>query len=155
MNRQINNDGKVIEILLAEDNDDDCVMIKEGFEDKKFLNIIDVVKDGEEVLTYLRQEGNYREKRMPGLVLLDINMPKKTGLEALQEIKDDPKLKHIPVIVLTTSSREEDIVKSYQYGACSYLNKPVEFEDFFKVVERFELYWALVSKIPNPARSSG
>jgi CheY-like chemotaxis protein len=140
---------KLIKILLAEDNDDDIVMIKDAFARSKIINSFDVVKNGEEALGFLRKEGRYAGKDRPGLILLDINMPKKNGFEVLEAIKKDPRFDYIPVIMLTTSEREEDIVKSYKEGACSYITKPVNFSNFTKVIEQFALYWALVSKIPN------
>jgi len=139
-----------IEILLAEDNDDDVVMIREAFEDANLANIVHVVNDGEEALEYLRRTGRYRGVRPPGLVLLDINMPKKDGFEVLDEIKADPQLRHLPVIVLTTSHREEDVVRSYSGGAATYVTKPIDFREFQQVVRQFELYWTLVARLPEP-----
>jgi len=140
---------KLIKILLAEDNEDDIVMIKDAFAHSKIINSFDVVKNGEEALSFLRKEGQYADRDRPGLILLDINMPKKNGFEVLEALKKDPRFDYIPVIMLTTSEREEDIVKSYKEGACSYITKPVNFNNFAKVVEQFALYWGLISKIPN------
>ena len=140
---------KLIKILLAEDNDDDIVMIKDAFARSKIINSFDVVKNGEEALQYLHKEGKYFDKDRPGLILLDINMPIKNGFEVLEALKKDPQFDYIPVVMLTTSEREEDIVKSYKAGACSYITKPVNFNNFSKVIEQFALYWALISKIPN------
>lgn len=137
-------------ILLVEDNEDDALMTREAFEDANVVKLIQVVKDGEEAMAYLRKEGAYQEAERPGLILLDISMPKKDGFEVLKEIKTDPKLKDLPVVMLTTSSREEDIVKSYLAGACSYISKPVRFQDFHEAVKIFKLYWSLVSRIPAP-----
>jgi CheY-like chemotaxis protein len=137
-----------VEILLAEDNDDDIVLIRESFADAKIINVLNVVKDGEEVLAYLRQEGEYEDATMPGLLLLDINMPKMNGFEALREIKADPALRHLPVVMLTTSQSEADVVRSYSEGACSYIMKPTRFEELGRVVKQFALYWALVARIP-------
>ena len=141
-------DHRQIKILLADDNEDDVFVIRKAFEEVKLLNGMDVVNDGEEVLAYLRRQGPYHDAQLPGLVLLDIRMPKKDGFEVLKEIKSDPALKHLPVIILTTSKQEEDVVKSYAYGACSFITKPVGFEQFQKMVVQFELYWALVSRVP-------
>jgi len=141
-------DTKPVEILLVEDNEDDVVMTREAFDAANLINIVQVVKDGEEAMAYLRRQGPYKEAKQPGLILLDISMPKKDGLQCLKEIKADPALRHLPVIMLTTSSREEDIVKSYSAGACSYISKPVRFQNFHEVVKAFKLYWSLVSKIP-------
>jgi CheY-like chemotaxis protein len=137
-----------VEILLAEDNDDDIVLIRESFADAKIINVLNVVKDGEEALAYLRREGEYKDAVMPGLLLLDINMPKKNGFEVLMEIKADAALRHLPVVMLTTSQSEADVVKSYSEGACSYIMKPARFEELGRVVKQFALYWALVARIP-------
>ena len=138
----------LIDILLVEDNDDDVLIIQTAFAEQRLVNIIRVVTDGQEAMAYLRQQGKYKDARQPGLVLLDINMPKKDGLEVLAEIKKDPVLQRIPVAMLTTSNREEDIVKSYSNGACSYITKPVVVDELRGVLKQFELYWALVSKVP-------
>lgn len=142
---------KLISVLLAEDNEDDVVIMKDAFEQANMINLIHVVNDGDEVMAYLRNEGAYRDMDLPGLILLDINMPKKNGFEVLEEVKNDPDLKHIPIIMLTTSSRDEDIAKSYKNGACSYITKPVHFNKFIDVMKQFAVYWALVSKIPKSA----
>ena len=141
-----------VEILLVEDNDDDALMIQEAFSEANVVNHIHRVKDGEEAMAYLRKQGQYKTADLPGLVLLDISMPKKDGFQVLQEIKSDPQLKQLPIIMLTTSSREEDIVRSYSQGACSYVTKPVGFQKFTEVVRQFHLYWTLVSKLPGPRR---
>ncbi len=142
-----------VEILLAEDNDDDIVLIRESFAQAKLINDLHVVKDGEEALAYLRREGEYKDAVRPGIVLLDINMPRKNGFEVLKEIKADPALRHLPVVMLTTSRSEADVVRSYSEGACSYIMKPVRFEEFVGVVTTFTLYWTLVARIPpSPMR---
>ena len=145
-------DTKPIEILLVEDSDDDIVILQEAFAESKLVNLVNVVRDGEEALAYLRREGKYKDAQMPGLILLDINMPKKDGFEVLREIKADHALQHYPVIMLTVSDRDEDIVKSYATGACSYIRKPVDFDSLKKVIHHFELYWTLVSRVPPPKR---
>jgi len=139
----------LIKILLAEDNEDDIIMIEDAFEHSKIINSFEVVKNGEEALAFLRKEGPYAHKERPGLIMLDINMPKKNGFEVLEALKKDPQFDYIPVIMLTTSEREEDIVKSYKEGACSYITKPVSFNNFAKVIEQIALYWGLIAKIPN------
>jgi two-component system, response regulator len=141
-----------IEILLVEDNEDDIVLIEEAFTEAKLMNVIFKVRDGEGALAYLRQEGPYANMRRPGLVLLDINMPRKNGFEVLQAMKADPLLDALPVVMLTTSDREDDIVRSYTDGACSYIRKPMSLEQFVQVVKDFELYWTMVSRVP-PANS--
>ena len=139
----------ILEILLAEDNEDDVLLIQESFANARLVNVVNVVKDGEEAMAYLRKTGKYKNAKPPGLLLLDINMPKKNGFEVLNEIKADPALRHLPVIILTTSEREEDVVKSYATGACSYIAKPVAPEKFQEVLRQFEIYWALVARIPT------
>jgi CheY-like chemotaxis protein len=137
-----------IDILVVEDNDDDVVLIQEAFSEGKVINRIAVVRDGEEAMAYLRKQGAYAATPMPGMVLSDINMPKKDGFELLADIKADPRLRALPVIMLTVSDREEDIVRSFEQGACSYIRKPVSMTRFIAVVKQFELYWSLVSQIP-------
>jgi CheY-like chemotaxis protein len=138
-----------IDILVVEDNDDDVVLIQEAFSEGKVINRIAVVRDGEEAMAYLRKQGAYAATPMPGMVLSDINMPKKDGFELLADIKADPRLRALPVIMLTVSDREEDIVRSFEQGACSYIRKPVSMTRFIAVVKQFELYWSLVSQIPT------
>jgi CheY-like chemotaxis protein len=137
-----------INILLAEDNEDDVLMIQEAFNEANLANIIHVVSDGEQALRYLRRQPPYENARAPGLVLLDINMPRKDGFEVLEEVKTDPRLRHLPVIMLTTSHREEDVVRSYSRGACSYVTKPIDFKQFQEVVRQFGLYWSIVARVP-------
>lgn len=132
-----------------DDNDDDAVLIEEAFAEAKLLNVVKRAIDGEEAMDYLSRCGKYHGVTLPGLVLLDINMPKKDGFEVLHEMKNDPLLKHVPVVMLTTSSREEDIVKSYGKGVCSFITKPVSFSEFCELGSRFSLYWALVAKVPS------
>ncbi|MGH2361776.1 MAG: response regulator [bacterium] len=138
-----------IELLIVEDNEDDIILIEEAFAEAKLMNVMQMVRDGEEALGYLRREDRYKDARRPGLVLLDINMPKKNGFEVLEAMKADPALRHIPIVMLTMSEREEDIILSYAYGACSYVRKPMNVEQFARVVKGFELYWTLVSRIPS------
>ncbi len=138
-----------MEILLVEDNEDDILLEQEALADAKLINLLYVVRDGEEAIAYLRRQGKYKNAPMPGLILLDINMPKKNGFEVLNEIKADPSLMHIPVIMLTTSDSEADIVKSYAKGACSFITKPMDFDKFRDVVRQFALYWVLVARVPS------
>ena len=140
--------SQTVELLLVEDNDDDIVLIQEAFTGAKLLNVMQVVRDGEAALAYLRGKGKYRGVQQPGLILMDINMPKKNGFEVLEAMKADPLLQSLPVVMLTTSDREEDILRSYTSGACSYIRKPVGLNQFIEVVRQFELYWTLVSRIP-------
>lgn len=141
-----------MEILLVEDNEDDIVLEQEALADAKLVNLMYVVRDGEEAMAYLRRQGKYHDAQMPGLILLDINMPKKNGFEVLNEIKTDAVLMHIPVVMLTTSDSEADIVKSYAKGACSYITKPMDFNKFGDVIKQFALYWALVARVPSRSR---
>jgi CheY-like chemotaxis protein len=136
-----------MEILLVEDNEDDIVLEQEALADAKLINIMYVVRDGEEALAYLRRQGRYHDAKKPGLILLDINMPKKNGFEVLQEMKADVDLRHIPVVMLTTSDRENDVVKSYATGACSFVTKPMDFDKFGEVAQQLALYWALVGPL--------
>jgi CheY-like chemotaxis protein len=137
-----------VEILLVEDNEDDIVIIQEVFADMKLASIVNTVGDGEEALAYLRRKGKYKVARMPDLVLLDINMPKKNGFEVLEEMKNDPRLQSLPVIMLTTSHREEDVVRSYSTGACSYIHKLVDLDKFKQLIKQFEHYWTGISRVP-------
>ena len=137
-----------VEILLVEDNEDDIVIIQEVFADMKLATIVNTVRDGEEALAYLGRQGKYKVAHMPDLVLLDINMPKKNGFEVLEEMKKDPRWQSLPVIMLTTSHREEDIVRSYEKGACSYMHKLVDLDQFKHLIKQFEHYWTSVSRVP-------
>lgn len=138
-----------VEILLVEDNEDDIILIKEAIEDARMINIFQVARDGEEALASLRREGRFAGAKQPDLVLLDINMPKKNGLEVLAEMKADAGLAHIPVVMLTTSEREVDVVRSYSNGACSFVRKPVEFGEFKSALNKFSIYWAMVVRLPK------
>ena len=142
-------DNQPIQILLVEDNEDDVMMTLDSFDKVNFVHVIGIVRDGEEAMAYLRHQGKFKGTSLPSLILLDINMPKKNGFEVLQEIKTDPMLQHIPVVILTTSDREEDMINSYAYGACSYISKPVGSDEFITLVKQFSLYWTLVSRIPG------
>jgi len=145
-------DTQPMELLLVEDNEDDILLEQEALADAKLVNLMYVVRDGVEAMALLRREGKYQNAQVPGLILLDINMPRKNGFEVLKEIKADPALMHIPVVMLTTSENEADVVKSYAKGACSYITKPMDFDKFREVVKQFSLYWALVARIPRRAR---
>lgn len=133
-----------VAILIVEDNPGDVRLIKEVFKDGKVVNSLIVAKDGVEALAILRDPSN----EPPDLILLDLNLPRKTGLEVLDEIKNDPGLKRIPVIVLTTSSNEEDVLKSYNLFASAYLTKPVDLNEFIAVVRKLENFWLTVVKFP-------
>ncbi len=139
----------IIDILVADDNDDDVLMIRKTFERSKLMNIVAAVSDGDEAMAYLRRQGKYKDAAPPGLLLLDIKMPKMDGFETLAAIKADPALKRLPVVMLTTSRQEEDVCKSYAAGACSFISKPVKFAQFQEIVNQFALYWAVVATIPR------
>lgn len=142
---------KSIPFLLVEDNEDDIIIIKRVFKKVKLTNEVYVVRDGEEMFDFIYRRGKYAEKKLslPGLILLDISMPGMNGFQVLNKLKEDLKTKKIPVVMLTTSDSEEDVVRSYENGACSYITKPVNFDDFVKAIERFKVYWTLVSKVPE------
>ncbi len=140
--------AKILEILLAEDNEDDVAMVRDAFREANLVNLLAVVSNGEEALNYIFNRAPYESARRPGLILLDINMPRINGFEVLEELKKSPDHNKIPVVMLTTSDRDEDIARSYQSGACSYITKPVDFDEFNRVIREFSLYWGLVSKIP-------
>lgn len=128
-----------IDILLVEDNDDDIVLIQESMAEARLVNVMYVVRDGEEAMRYLRRESEYEHAKRPGMMLLDINMPRKNGFEVLSEVKADPGLCHIPVVILTTSDREEDVIRSYTDGACSFITKPVNFDKLKTVCQQFSM----------------
>ena len=143
--------GKRITILLAEDDADDRLLVKEALAEGRVLNDLRAVEDGEELLDYLRRQGRYadpEESPRPGLVLLDLNMPRKDGREALREIKADPDLKRIPVVVMTTSKAEEDVLRSYDLGANSYVTKPVTFERLVELMKVMGRYWIEFVELP-------
>jgi CheY-like chemotaxis protein len=143
-----------VSILLVEDNLQDVEITRRAFAKGRIRNDLMVVRDGEEALDYLFRRGKYHDPASsprPGMILLDLNLPKLGGLEVLQQIKNDESLKAIPVIVLTVSQREEDIVRSYDLGVNTYIQKPVEFEDFMRVVNTVHDYWILIATLPPPA----
>lgn len=137
---------KIIDILLVEDNPDDIEITKRAFRDAKILNKLYVVRDGQEAIDFLFHQGEYRDPvkfPTPGLVLLDINMPRMNGIEVLKRIKGEKALRALPVIMLTVSRRDKDIIESYDYGCNSFIQKPVEFDKFIELVRELGLYWGL------------
>lgn len=140
---------KPIHILLVEDNEGDILLTKEALEDAKIFVELSVVKDGNEAVHFLCKEGEYEMKKMPDLLLLDVNLPKKNGHEVLKYIKGNENFKHIPVIMLTTSSSEKDINRSYSNYANCYITKPVEVNDFLSVVATIENFWISIVKLPT------
>ncbi|MEF8785021.1 MAG: response regulator [Haloarculaceae archaeon] len=141
-------EGEPIEILLAEDNPGDVRLTEKALDHGNILNNLHVANDGIEAIKFLRQDGEYADEPRPDLVLLDLNMPKKDGREVLEDMKADPKLRRIPVVVLTSSEAEEDVVRSYELNANAYLTKPVDFDGFVDIVERIEDFWFSVVKMP-------
>lgn len=144
--------GKSIMILMAEDDADDRLLVKDALAESRVLNELRFVGDGEELLQYLRREGRYSDPASsprPGLILLDLNMPRKDGREALQELKADPNLRRIPVVVMTTSKAEEDIFRSYDTGASSYITKPVTFDRLVELMKTLGYYWIEFVELPS------
>ena len=139
---------EAIRILLVEDNPGDVRLTLEAFKEGKVRNEISVVQDGVEALAFLRRQGKYAGEPRPDVILLDLNLPKKDGREVLAEIKQDPNLKRIPVVILTTSAAEQDILKTYNLHANCYVTKPVDFEQFITVVKSIERFWFTVVKLP-------
>lgn len=137
-----------IKILLVEDNPGDVRLTLEALKDASLPSEVDVVTDGEEALSYLRQEGDHAGIELPDLILLDLNLPRKDGREVLEEIKDDPSLKKIPVVVLTTSEAESDIVKVYELHANCYITKPVDLDRFMNVIKTIEEFWFGIVNLP-------
>ena len=148
-----NNGGrKAIGIVMAEDDPDDRLLTREAMEESHLLNSLDFVEDGVELFEYLRREGKYAELKgapLPGVILLDLNMPRMDGREALEKLKQDPVLKKIPVVILTTSKAEEDILQSYDLGVSSYIMKPVTFEGMVRVMMSFSDYWFQIVTLPD------
>jgi CheY-like chemotaxis protein len=137
-----------VEILLAEDNPGDVKLTRKALEKGRLANNLHVVNDGVETMQFLRGEGEYEGRPRPDLVLLDLNMPRKDGREVLEDIKKSPDLKRIPVVVLTSSEAEEDVLRSYELHANAYLTKPVDFSGFIDVVGKLEEFWLQVVKLP-------
>src|ERR1044071_9999505 len=140
-----------IVILIAEDDPDDRVLTKEAFEESRLLNEVYFVEDGEELINYLERKGEYAESPRPNLILLDLNMPKKDGREALKEIKSNPDFRRIPIVVMTTSKAEEDIFRSYDLGVNSYVTKPVKFESLVETIKVIGKYWFEMVELPAEA----
>lgn len=143
---------KLITILIADDDPDDCYLAEDALREARLMNDIRFVRDGEELLDYLYRRGPYAGKGAaprPGLILLDLNMPRKDGREALQEIKADPELSRIPVVVLTTSRAEEDVLRTYQLGISGYVTKPVSFAGLVEAMQVIGRYWFEIVELPN------
>jgi two-component system, chemotaxis family, response regulator Rcp1 len=140
---------KEIHILLVEDNEGDIVLTIEAFKEARIQNNVDVVRDGEKALQFLRREGEFKNAETPDLILLDINLPKIDGKEVLATIKNDDNLKSIPVVMLTTSDSEKDILESYIRHANCYITKPVAFENFMKVITTLKEFWISIVQLPT------
>jgi CheY-like chemotaxis protein len=141
--------GKSFEILLVEDNEGDVGLIEEVFEEAKIRNSLHVAKDGEEAVLYLHSEGKFSGSPRPDLIILDLNLPKKDGREVLRDIKKDENLHNIPVIILTTSTAERDILRAYELHANAYVTKPLDFNQFIKVVGSIVNFWLEIVKLPS------
>lgn len=147
-------EAKPVTILLAEDDPDDRYLISEALDENRLTNRLYIVEDGEELLDYLYQRGKYTDGEKwprPGLILLDLNMPRKDGREVLEEIKADPMLRRIPIVVLTTSHAEEDLLRSYDMGVSGFITKPVSFNGLLEIMKAIDLYWLQIVDLP-PAK---
>lgn len=134
---------------MADDDADDRLLLKEAFKESRLMNNLETVEDGEELMDFLHKRGKYVDSDItPGLVLLDLNMPRKSGLEALKEIKSDEKLRRLPVVILTTSKAEEDIIRSYDLGVNSFIVKPVTFDSLVELVKDLNKYWFQIIELP-------
>ena len=140
---------KPVDILLVEDSPTDVLLAQEALEHAKLLNTLHIVSDGVEAMQFLRREGQFADATRPDLILLDLNLPRKDGREVLEEVKNDPELKRIPVVVLTTSKAEEDVLKAYGLHANCYVSKPVDFDQFTNVVRAIENFWFTVVLLPK------
>ena len=143
--------SKPIRILIADDDADDRMLIEDAFVEARLNNPIDFVNDGEQLMDYLKREGDYAhltEESVPGLILLDLNMPKKDGRTALKEIRADDYLRRIPIVILTTSKSEEDILRTYNLGVNSFITKPVSFDGLVEVVQVLSKYWIEIVALP-------
>ena len=140
---------KVIDVLLVDDDDGDVLMTREAFEYYKIRNHLHVVGDGEQALQFLRRAGQYADAPRPGLILLDVNLPRRSGLEVLAELKQDPDLLMIPVVMLTTSRAEEDILRSYALHANAFVSKPVDFEQFVEAIRQIDNFFLTLVCLPG------
>ena len=141
-------DALAVDILLVEDNPGDVRLTKEALRDAKVLNEIFIARDGVEAMEILRRKGKFSKVPLPDLILLDLNLPKKDGREVLAEIKEDPILKHIPVVILTTSKADEDIIKTYNLHANAYITKPVDLNRFAEIIHVLNEFWFTIVKLP-------
>jgi two-component system, chemotaxis family, response regulator Rcp1 len=142
-----------VDILVVEDNPGDARLIKEVLNDNKIYSTLFIVNDGVEAMNFLRKEGKYKNVPIPDLVILDLNLPKKDGREVLSEIKADDELKHIPIVIMTISQAEEDILKTYNLHANCYITKPIDLNQFVKVVKSIEDFWFSIVKLPPKSKT--
>jgi CheY-like chemotaxis protein len=140
----------LVDVLLVEDDEGDILMTREAFEFHKIRNELHVVTDGEQALNFLRQTGPYADAPRPGLILLDVNLPRRSGMEVLEELKQDPELAVLPVVMLTTSQAEEDILRSYKLHANAYVTKPVDFDNFISAIRQIDDFFLSLVKLPAP-----
>jgi CheY-like chemotaxis protein len=141
--------GQAIEVLLVEDDPGDVLMTQEAFKDYKIANHLNVVTNGEDAIAYLRRTGDYADAAVPDLVLLDLNLPRRDGREVLRDVKSDAELRRIPIVVLTTSDAEEDVLASYDLHANAYVRKPVDFEQFVAAVQAIDDFFISVVRLPT------
>ena len=152
LNNNAEKNHRLLDILLVEDNEADVKITLRAFEKAKLKHRVHVANDGQEALDFIRHQGKYKDSSelpTPDLIILDIKMPKVDGFGVLEGLKEDSRYKHIPVIMLTSSRNEQDILKSYKSGASSFIPKPVKYEDFVKVVDIINSYWNTISRLPN------
>jgi CheY-like chemotaxis protein len=142
-----------VDVLLVEDDEGDVLMTREAFDYYKVRNPLHVVSDGEQALQFLRQTGPFADAPRPGLILLDVNLPRRSGLEVLDEVKRDPELLRIPVVMLTTSQADEDILRSYELHANAYVSKPVDFENFMAAIRQIDEFFLTLVKLPIPGQA--
>ena len=152
MIKEMTHQKNLVPILIADDDIDDCEMIRDALKESRLLNDLYFVKDGEDLMSYLHHQGKYEDREkypQPGLILLDLNMPRKDGREALKEIKGDEHLRQIPVVILTTSQAEEDIFRTYNLGVNSFITKPVAFENLVQIMRDLGQYWFKIVELPD------
>jgi CheY-like chemotaxis protein len=152
-------DRRPVTILMADDDEEDCELTRDALQDARLANEMKFVHDGQELIDYLRREGAYADPsadaRRPGIILLDLNMPKKDGREALSEIKADESLRRIPIVVLTTSKDEEDVLRTYDLGVNSFITKPVTFAGLVEVMRTWTRYWLEIVDLPDVGNGNG
>jgi len=147
--------GRAVELLLIEDSEPDVRLTIEALKEAKVRNRLWVVEDGVEAMAFLLRQGRYADAPRPDLILLDLNLPRKDGRQVLEEIKNDPSLRRIPVVILTTSRAEEDVLRAYDLHANCYITKPVDFDRFMEVIKTIEGFWLTVVKLPNSHGAGG